>query len=146
MVGIAQLARASGCGPEGRGFEPHYSPQKRKKGTKRCLFCVSGVSNGAIALAERVQRAAVCPSAKRWAVSKSACGFTFGSEPHSTTPSFFEGKSTGAFLRFRGESISYTDLQNAAVRIHWKHVEITLRHDACTSLFFRTSGRSVFFL
>ena len=48
MVGIAQLARASGCGPEGRGFEPHYSPQKRKKGTKRCLFCVSGVSNGAI--------------------------------------------------------------------------------------------------
>ena len=28
MVGIAQLVRASGCGPEGRGFESHYSPQK----------------------------------------------------------------------------------------------------------------------
>ena len=27
MVGIAQLARASGCGPEGCGFEPRYSPQ-----------------------------------------------------------------------------------------------------------------------
>ena len=26
MVGIAQLVRASGCGPEGRGFESHYSP------------------------------------------------------------------------------------------------------------------------
>ncbi len=27
MVGVAQLVRASGCGPEGRGFESHYSPQ-----------------------------------------------------------------------------------------------------------------------
>ena len=27
MVGIAQLVRASGCGPEGRGFKSHYSPQ-----------------------------------------------------------------------------------------------------------------------
>ena len=27
MVGIAQLVRASGCGPEGRRFEPDYSPQ-----------------------------------------------------------------------------------------------------------------------
>jgi hypothetical protein len=26
MVGIAQLVRASGCGSEGRGFEPHYPP------------------------------------------------------------------------------------------------------------------------
>ena len=26
MVGIAQLVRASGCGPEGRRFEPDYSP------------------------------------------------------------------------------------------------------------------------
>ena len=25
-MGIAQLVRASGCGPEGRGFESHYSP------------------------------------------------------------------------------------------------------------------------
>ena len=27
MVSVAQLVRASGCGPEGRGFEPHHSPQ-----------------------------------------------------------------------------------------------------------------------
>jgi hypothetical protein len=26
MVGVAQLVRASGCGPEGRGFESHRSP------------------------------------------------------------------------------------------------------------------------
>ena len=26
MVGIAQLVRAPGCGPGGRGFESHYSP------------------------------------------------------------------------------------------------------------------------
>ena len=30
MVGVAQLVRASGCGPEGRGFDSHRSPQKRK--------------------------------------------------------------------------------------------------------------------
>ena len=27
MVGLAQLVSASGCGPEGRGFESHISPQ-----------------------------------------------------------------------------------------------------------------------
>ncbi len=27
MVGIAQLVRAPGCGPGGRGFKSHYSPQ-----------------------------------------------------------------------------------------------------------------------
>ena len=26
MVDVAQLVRASGCGPEGRGFEPHHPP------------------------------------------------------------------------------------------------------------------------
>ena len=26
-VGLAQLVSASGCGPEGRGFESHISPQ-----------------------------------------------------------------------------------------------------------------------
>ena len=30
MEGLAQLVSASGCGPEGRGFESHISPQKRK--------------------------------------------------------------------------------------------------------------------
>ena len=28
MVGIAQLVSASGCGPEGHGFDSHYSPHK----------------------------------------------------------------------------------------------------------------------
>ena len=27
MVNVAQLVRASDCGSEGRGFEPHLSPQ-----------------------------------------------------------------------------------------------------------------------
>ena len=27
MVGVAQLVRASGCGPEGRGFKSHHSPK-----------------------------------------------------------------------------------------------------------------------
>jgi hypothetical protein len=26
VAGVAQLVRASGCGPEGRGFETHHSP------------------------------------------------------------------------------------------------------------------------
>jgi hypothetical protein len=30
MAGVAQLVRASGCGPEGRGFETHRSPQIHK--------------------------------------------------------------------------------------------------------------------
>ena len=29
MVGIAQLVRASDCGSEGRGFEPHWLPEAR---------------------------------------------------------------------------------------------------------------------
>ena len=28
MVNVAQLVRASDCGSEGRGFEPHLSPKK----------------------------------------------------------------------------------------------------------------------
>ena len=28
MEDVAQLVAASGCGPEGRGFESHHSPQK----------------------------------------------------------------------------------------------------------------------
>ena len=30
MVRVAQLVRASDCGSEGRGFEPHLSPRMRK--------------------------------------------------------------------------------------------------------------------
>ena len=28
MVSLAQLVRASDCGSEGRGFDPHCSPQR----------------------------------------------------------------------------------------------------------------------
>ena len=28
MVGVAQLVRAPGCGPGGRGFKSHHSPRK----------------------------------------------------------------------------------------------------------------------
>ena len=38
MVDLAQLVRASDCGSEGRGFEPHYSPQKLYFGTAFFLF------------------------------------------------------------------------------------------------------------
>lgn len=31
MVDIAQSVRASGCGSEGRGFEPHLAPQKKRR-------------------------------------------------------------------------------------------------------------------
>ena len=31
MVIVAQLVRASDCGSEGRGFEPHHSPPQKKK-------------------------------------------------------------------------------------------------------------------
>ena len=30
MVNVAQLVRASDCGSEGRGFEPHLSPETRR--------------------------------------------------------------------------------------------------------------------
>ncbi len=35
MVGVAQLVRASGCGPEGRGFESHHSPHKETEESHR---------------------------------------------------------------------------------------------------------------
>ena len=30
MVDVAQLVRASDCGSEGRGFEPHYPPHQQE--------------------------------------------------------------------------------------------------------------------
>jgi hypothetical protein len=38
MVAIAQLVRASDCGSEGRGFEPHWLPQKLKPSAFRRFF------------------------------------------------------------------------------------------------------------
>ena len=41
MVGIAQLVRVSDCGPEGRGFDPHFPPKERQKATPlRCGFFI----------------------------------------------------------------------------------------------------------
>ena len=48
MVGIAHLARASGCGPEGGGFDPLYSPQKHKRGACTSFLFLLGVSKGDI--------------------------------------------------------------------------------------------------
>lgn len=41
MAGVAQLVRASGCGPEGRGFEPHHSPQVAYCGDRKVFFWYS---------------------------------------------------------------------------------------------------------
>ena len=38
MVGVAQLVRASGCGPEGRGFESHHSPHNKRKDIRKDVF------------------------------------------------------------------------------------------------------------
>lgn len=41
MVVLAQLVRASVCGTEGRGFEPHIPPQVLKSSSeKSCFFCL----------------------------------------------------------------------------------------------------------
>lgn len=39
MVVLAQLVRASVCGTEGRGFEPHIPPQFLKAVQMGCFFC-----------------------------------------------------------------------------------------------------------
>ena len=41
MVVVAQLVRAPGCGPGGRGFDPHQSPHKAKAPREGC-FCFMG--------------------------------------------------------------------------------------------------------
>ena len=43
MVELAQLVRASDCGSEGRGFEPHIPPHNKKQLLNimlRSCFCV----------------------------------------------------------------------------------------------------------
>ena len=39
MVVVAQLVRASVCGTEGRGFEPHLPPKKFKALLRQGFFC-----------------------------------------------------------------------------------------------------------
>ena len=41
MVVVAQLVRAPGCGPGGRGFDPHQSPHKAKAPREGC-YCFMG--------------------------------------------------------------------------------------------------------
>ena len=38
MVVVAQLVRASVCGTEGRGFEPHLPPQERSAAAGLFLY------------------------------------------------------------------------------------------------------------
>ena len=40
MVVLAQLVRASDCGSEGRGFEPHIPPKEKlnKNRLRECIF------------------------------------------------------------------------------------------------------------
>ena len=45
MVGIAKLVIAPGCGPGGRGFESHYSPQNKKNTEFAPCFSYSGRTN-----------------------------------------------------------------------------------------------------
>ena len=45
MVDLAQLVRASDCGSEGRGFEPHLPPSKAEaQGFSLRFFCCAIVS------------------------------------------------------------------------------------------------------
>ena len=46
-VVLAQLVRASGCGPEGRGFESRTSPIQREVLLRRYFFCPNGTLTGA---------------------------------------------------------------------------------------------------
>ena len=45
MVKLAQLVRASDCGSEGRGFETHISPTKRRLRYRSLLFFVIPAHN-----------------------------------------------------------------------------------------------------
>ena len=51
MVDIAQLVSASDCGSEGRGFESHYPPQKKKRHPKD----VSSFSLGGLGFENKIQ-------------------------------------------------------------------------------------------
>jgi hypothetical protein len=42
MVVLAQLVRASVCGTEGRGFEPHIPPVTLKTASKGCFLRLQG--------------------------------------------------------------------------------------------------------
>ena len=64
MVGLAQLVSASGCGPEGRGFESHISPQKKREQVVDLLSFFSYIRLAASSMRGRVilPLAVVCAS------------------------------------------------------------------------------------
>ena len=53
MVNVAQLVRASDCGSEGRGFEPHLSPQNGEPKRLSFHFGVKEILNYAAKAAFR---------------------------------------------------------------------------------------------
>ena len=54
MVAIAQLVRASDCGSEGRGFEPHWLPQKTKTSATRRFFYFHTIHHSSKSSVKRV--------------------------------------------------------------------------------------------
>lgn len=38
MVGVAQLVRVSDCGPEGRGFDPHFPPKEKAESHTKTVW------------------------------------------------------------------------------------------------------------
>ena len=66
-VRLAQLDRAFGYGPKGRGFESSSARVKKKAGQRSCLFSLAGksTSNGVRSLACRLGRLASMSSTGR---------------------------------------------------------------------------------
>ncbi len=49
MANVAQLVRASGCGSEGRGFDPHHSPHIIWSMLTLCGVCDTIIRCGPVA-------------------------------------------------------------------------------------------------
>ena len=49
MANVAQLVRASGCGSEGRGFDPHHSPHIIWSMLTLCGVCDTIIRYGPVA-------------------------------------------------------------------------------------------------
>ena len=82
MVGMAQLVRASGCGPEGRGFESHYSPHKTKHQANAWCFVLSRVRNGIYAPTSASEASSRSILACAQSVDNQALALDAGSESH----------------------------------------------------------------
>ena len=84
MVGLAQLVRAPGCGPGGRGFDSHISPHKRNKQVKDLL--VSFIVNSKEWNPSNCE-AICCVCAKLNSKFVKAAGANMGSDSHIFTES-----------------------------------------------------------